>query len=126
MATLAAAALLGLGATLALGQTGGPSSAERARTTAQQFFAALNGQHFGQACDMLSRRFYRAHHVRDRAHCVRGFTLGMSSQRFRFRITHIVAANGRATVEALANGTPGRVVLIEEHGRYRVLAVAAS
>ena len=125
VAALLTAALLALGATLAFGRTSSPSSGERARATTQQFFFAINRRRFREACDMLSARFYRAHHVPDRAHCVRGFTLGMSREKVRFEITRVAAAKGRATVEALANGAPGRVVLVEERGHYKVLAVEA-
>ena len=123
VAALVAVALVGLGATLAFGRGGAPSSAERARTTATQFFDALQARRYDHACDLLSRDFYRLNGVPDRAHCVLGLKVGMSMSDLRYRITGVSAKNGRATVHALANGAPGKVVLVEEGGRYKVLAL---
>ncbi len=123
VAALAAAALLGLGVTLAFARGGGPSSAEQARTVATQFFDALNARRYDRACDLLSRDFYRLNGVADRAHCVVGLTVGMGTGSVQYRITDVAAENGRATVHALANGAPGKLVLVEEGGRYKVLAL---
>ncbi len=52
-----------------------------------------------------------------------GLTVGMGLDSVNFRITRVAAGHGRATVDALANGAPGGLVLVEEGSRYRVLAL---
>ena len=84
---------------------------------------ALDGRRYDRACDLLSRDFYRLNGVPDRAHCVLGLRVGMTLGDLRYRITGVSASNGRATVHAVANGAPGRLVLVEESGRYKVLAL---
>ena len=129
LAALVAAALLALGATLVFargGGAGGPSSAEQARRVATQFFTALNARRYDRACSLLSKDFYRLNRVARRADCVLGLTVGIGMSDIKFRITGVSAENGRATVHALANGAPGEIVLIEERGRYKVLALESA
>jgi hypothetical protein len=52
-----------------------------------------------------------------------GFTW---TQSFRFRIVGVRMNGSKATVAALANGAPGRIVLIEEAGRFKVVSVGGA
>jgi len=126
LALLAASALAGLG--FALPRVGNGSSVEQqARRAASDFFESVNARRFDRTCDLLSRRFYRANRLRDKAFCALalriGFTWGPS---YRFRIVGVRKDGDRVIVRALASGVPGHLVLIREDGRMKVLAVQAS
>lgn len=125
-AALVAAVVLGLGSVLAFGWSGGAkasSSALQARAAANQFFAALEARQYDRACSLLSSDFYRLNGVPDRLHCVLGLRYGMGFGDLHYRITSVKEANGRATVQAQVNGAPGKLVLVEERGGYKVLAL---
>jgi hypothetical protein len=102
----------------------GPSKEQQARTAAASFFEALNAKQFERACTMLSRRFYRENHVRDAQICRLALWIGMvRSDPVSFRIVAVDVRGREATVTALADGAPGTVRLVEEQGRYKVLAL---
>jgi hypothetical protein len=105
----------------------GPSREVLARSTAREFFQTINVRHFERTCALMSSRFYRDNHVPDRARCVLALRIGFTwAPPFRFRIVGVRLQGRRAIVAAVANGAPGRVVLVEEAGRFKVLSVGGS
>lgn len=106
------------------GRAHGPSSEALARQAAREFFRTINARHYEQTCDLLAAQFYRVNHIADRARCALalriGFTWGPS---YRFRIVGVHVDGRRAVVEAVANGAPGQVALVEEQGRFKVVSV---
>jgi hypothetical protein len=101
----------------------GPSPEAQARSVAEKFFGAVNTQRYDVACSLLSRRYYREHHVRDRKSCVLGLTVGLRLDSVRFEITGVRRRGPEIEVTALANGMAGRVILTRERGRFRILAL---
>jgi len=123
-ALFAAAALAGLGIGLALAASRGPSAASEARAVAARFFRTIDQRHYAQTCDLLSARFYRQNHVPDKRHCVLGLSVGMAmAPSYRFRITDVRVTRAGAAVAALANGLPGRLLLVRDRKGFKVLAV---
>jgi hypothetical protein len=75
----------------------------------------------------MSARFYRENHVPSHARCVLGFRVGfMGMDKIRFKILGVRVSDDRAVVHATADGNPGRMVLIQEHGAFKVLSLAGS
>jgi hypothetical protein len=98
-----------------------------ARSTVAQFFASINARNFDKTCDLFSKRFYRAHRFRDKALCVLTLKIGFTWEpSYRFQIVGVKIDGDRAIVRALADGFPGRLVLVREVGRYKILAVRSS
>lgn len=127
---LATAALTGqLLATVALGITpasaaSGLSTEAQARALVSRFFQTINARQFGQTCDLMSVRFYRENRIPDKRRCVLGLTVGFAnSPTVFFRILGVRHEGDRAIVRTLANGEPGKIVLIKEAGSFRVLSV---
>jgi hypothetical protein len=123
-AAACAAVVLGVG----FGGSPSPAAAEAkvaARRTAVLFLNALDRGHWNQACSMLSRTFYRRHHVVDRKHCVAGLKVAMGGTAVKFRIDRVRAHGTTAVVHAVVDGSPGTVQLVRESGRFRVLDVHA-
>ncbi len=119
---MAAATALGI-ATLAAPGSRSPSDEAEARAVASLFFEAINARRYDEACGLLSKRFYREHHVPDRKRCVLGLTVGMGPNGARFEITGVRAKGNRAEVSARADGAAGKVLLVREGGRYRILSL---
>ena len=122
---VAAGTALGI-ATFAAPGSGSPSNEAEARAVASLFFEAINARRYDEACGLLSKRFYREHHVPDRKHCVLGLTVGMGPNGARFEITGVRANGQRAEVSARADGAPGKVLLVKEEGRFRIVALRAA
>jgi hypothetical protein len=123
----AAAALAGLGIGFALaaprGNTAATAAAE-ARSVAVTFFRTIDQRRYGQTCDLLSTSFYRRNHVPDKRHCMLGLSVGMAmAPSYRFEITNVRMTRRGALVSALANGVPGRLVLVREGSSFKILAV---
>jgi hypothetical protein len=126
MAAVGAAGIAGLGIGFAFTPQGS-SETSQARAVAESFFRTIEHKRFRQTCDLLSRRFYTENHVPDKRRCVLGLTVGMSmAPTYGFEITSVKLTKGRAVVTALANGVPGRIVLVREGGELKVLVVQAS
>jgi hypothetical protein len=128
LAVLAVSGLALAGLAFALPRAAnGPSLEREARRTAAAFFASVNARDFDRTCDLLSRRFYRAHRFRDKAFCVLALKIGFTWEpSYRFGIVGIERDGDRIVVQALASGVRGRLVLIREDGRLKVLAVQGS
>jgi hypothetical protein len=122
-ATGLTAAALGLG--LACGAS--ESSETQAAAVATSFFRSLDARDYAGTCELMSTRFYRQNHVPSKARCVLGLRIGfMWAPSIRFRVLGVRVDGRRAVVSAVANGAPGRIVLVEEHGSFRVLSVQGS
>jgi hypothetical protein len=119
------AVLAGFALTVGVAYSGSANTQSRealARSTVREFFQTINARHFERTCALMSARFYRENHVPDRARCVLALRIGFTwAQSFRFRILGVRFVGTRAIVAANANGAPGRIVLVEESGRFRVL-----
>lgn len=109
------------------GSAHGPSPEVLARRTALEFLDSINARRFERTCRLLSARFYRENHVPDKARCVLALRIGFTwAPSFRFRILGVHVDGHRAIVRAVASGAPGKIVLVEEAGRLRVLSVRGS
>ena len=118
-----AAVLLGLGLAFS-GSVHGPSPEAMARQTAREFFRTIDARRYEQTCDLLAAQFYREHHMPDKARCALALRIGFTwAPSYRFRIVGVRVSGDRAVVEALANGVPGQVGLVREHGRFKVVSV---
>ena len=92
-----------------------PALAGEARSVASELFRSVNERRYGHTCDLLvtSPR---------RDLCVAGLRAGLMGWHVVvFRITGVTLAGRRAIVHAVADGVPGRVVLVHQRGRWRVL-----
>ena len=109
------------------GSAHGPSREALARSTAREFFQAINARRFEKTCELMSAGFYRENHVPNKARCILALRAGFTwAPSFRFRITSVRVDGDRATVRALANGAPGAIQLVEDAGRFKVLSVGSS
>jgi hypothetical protein len=50
----------------------------------------------------------------------------MGAPEVRFEILRVRVDEGRAVVDALADGAPGRIVLVQEHGVFKVLSLRST
>ena len=128
--TLVAAVFAGFALTIGVGFSAsaqGQSREALARSTVREFFQSINSRHYERTCELMSARFYRANNVPDHARCVLALRIGFTwSQSFRFTILGVRVEGSRAVVSALANGAPGRIVLVKEADRFNVVSVSAS
>jgi hypothetical protein len=100
------------------------SAESRAKDAARLFLRTLNAKRFEQVCHMLSARFYRVNKVPDEARCVLGLRIGfIGTDKVRYKILGAHVDGNRAVVDALADGEPGRIVLVQERSVFKVLAV---
>jgi hypothetical protein len=88
----------------------------------------LENGRFARTCELLSARFYRANHVPSRKRCELALRVTFTGAAVRFRVLNVQVdrERGRAVVSALANGARGKIVLVEEHGLFRVLSVVGA
>jgi hypothetical protein len=128
--TLVAAVFAGFALTIGVGfsaPTQGQSREALARSIVREFFESINTRRYERTCDLMSARFYRDNNVPDHARCVLALRIGFTwSQSFRFRILGVRLNGPRAIVSALANGARGRIVLIEEADRFKVVSVGGA
>lgn len=122
-AVITAAAVIGLGSALS-GSAGARAQETAARQAAAEFFQTLDARQYARTCDLLAAAFYRRNHVPDKARCELALRIGFTwAPSYRFRIIAVRVDGRRAVVRALTNGVPGRLVLVEEAGRFKVLSV---
>jgi len=127
VAVAAGAFLVATGVGFGLAARGSVSAESRAAAVAGAFFQSLNERRYPATCRLMSARFYRENHVPSRARCVLGLRIGfMWAPSVRYRIIGVQVDKGRAVVSAEANGAPGRIVLVEEAGVFKVLSVRGS
>ena len=122
-AVLSAIGTLGFGAKIAApGQTG--ITEATARGVVVEFFRSQNERRFDRTCGLLSRGFYDASALPDRPTCVALLRVGfLWSGRIEFRIRAVEHVEDGFVVRAIADGAPGRIVLVREGRNLRILAV---
>jgi hypothetical protein len=124
---LAAVALatMGIGGTLWPERKSNWSATEaQARSVAIEFFRSQNDRRYEDTCRVLSRGFIRTHSLHDRQTCTAVMrVVFVWSGRIVFRIGDVTRAADGVVVHALADGAPGRLVLVREDGALRILAV---
>jgi hypothetical protein len=112
-----------------LGLTGDGLAASRttlteARSVAVEFFRSQNERRYEDTCRLLSRGFYETHGLRDQRTCAAVLRVAFVwSGKIEFRIGKITRDGYRVDVQAVADGAPGRIVLVSESGSLRILAV---
>lgn len=103
--------------------SGGRATTE-ARSVATEFFRTINARRYAQTCDLLSAAYFERYHIPSKEHCATGLRIGfMWSQEIRFRITGVTVEADRVVVRSLADGVPGRILLVREEGRLKILAL---
>ena len=129
IATVSAAAVLsGFGVT-EIGGTMFASDANdvlagQARPVAAEFFRSQNERRYDDLCGLLSRGFFRSHALRDIQTCVAVSRAAFVwSEKIQFRIGKAAREGDRFVVQAVADGAPGRIVLVREDGSLKILAV---
>ena len=133
IATLAAATILTAFGTSAFGGptaasgANGASLAVQAKHVAFEFFQSQNERRYDDLCALFSRGFISAHALRDRRTCVAvSHAVFVWSLRIEFRIGRVAREGDRLVVQAVADGAPGRIVLVLEAGSLKILAVEGS
>ena len=120
-----ALATVGIGGTVWPQRKSNWSATEaQARSVAIQFFRSQNERRYEVTCRVLSLGFIRTHALRDRQTCAAVMRVAFVwSGRIVFRIDDVSREADRVVVHALADGAPGRLVLVREDGALRILAV---
>jgi len=133
MATIAAATVLtgfgtsGIGGPIAASGANDAALAIQARHVAAEFFRSQNERRYDDLCALFSRGFIRTHALRDRRTCTAVSRVAFVwSGKIEFRIGKAVRYGDRFVVQAVADGAPGRIVLVREDGRLKILAVEGS
>jgi hypothetical protein len=123
MAAVSTLATLGMGG--AIRPTGGAdATAARARSVTIEFFRSQNERRYDDTCRLLARGFYRAHRLPDQQTCVASLRISfMWNGQITFRIGTVALDGNRVLVQATADGSPGRIVLVREQGDLKILAV---
>ena len=122
-AAIAALGAVGIGATvLRSGHT--DATAARARRVAVEFFRSQNERQYDRTCRLFSRGFYVRHRLRDRQTCAALLRVSfMWSGHIDFRVGAVERiASGVVVVRAIADGSPGRIVLVSENGELKIAA----
>ena len=99
----------------------------QARHVAVEFFRSQNEGRYDDLCALFSRGFIRTHALRDRRTCAAVSRVAFVwSGKTEFRIGKAVREADRFVVHAVADGAPGRIVLVREDGSLKILAVEGS
>jgi hypothetical protein len=125
VAAVVAAAAVGI----ALSASKASASPEaKATAVAKQFMQTLENGRFARTCQLLSTRFYREHHVPSRARCELALRATFTGAAVRFKVLNvrIDRDRNRAIVRTIANGAPGKIVLVQENHLFKVLSVSAA
>jgi len=100
------------------------ATAAQARSIAAEFFRSQNERRYDETCQLLSLGFIRSHALRDRRTCAAVMhAVLIWSLKVEFRIGGVRREGDRIVVQAVADGAPGRIVLVREDGSLRILAV---
>ena len=123
----AAAAALATSLVAALGLAGdvpaaGQSIAVEARGVATEFFRSQNERRYDDTCRVVSRGFIESHALRDQRTCAAVLrVVFVWNGQIVFRIGRVSQEGSRVVVRAVADGAPGRMVLVREGGLLRIL-----
>jgi len=109
----------------AAGAAAGPSAlSAQARAVAVEFFRSQNERRYDDTCRLLSHEFYESHGLRDRRTCAAVLRVAFVwSGKIDFQIGRATREGDRVVVRAVADGAPGRIVLVRESGALRILAL---
>jgi hypothetical protein len=120
-----ALATMGIGGTFrSHGSNDARATEAQARSLAIEFFRSQNERRYEVTCRLLSNGFIEAHALRDRRTCTAVMrVVFVWSGRIDFRIGSVTREGNRVVVHALADGAPGRLVLVREDGALRIIAV---
>jgi len=116
---------VGIGGTIWAGRKNDFSATEaQARSIAVEFFRSQNERRYNDTCHVLANGFIRSHRLRDRRTCAAVMRIAFVwSGKIAFRIGSITQSAGHVVVSAVADQSPGRLVLVRENGALRILAV---
>jgi hypothetical protein len=93
-----------------------------ARRVVTELFRTLGERRYARTCALLADAFFAEGPTLGRKHCALGLRIGFTgSPDLRVRLDGVRAESGRAVVEAAVNGVRGRILLVREAGRLRVL-----
>ena len=97
----------------------------QARSVATEFFRSQNERRYASTCRLLSHGFIKSHALRDRRTCTAVMRVAFVwSGKIDYRIGRVTRDGDRVVVQAVADRAPGRLVLVREGGKLRILAVA--
>jgi hypothetical protein len=126
MAVWAAAAtlLFSLSGPAVASLAAGRPVATEARSVTVQFFRSQNERRYDDTCRILSRGFLASHGLRDRQTCAAVMRVAFVwNGKVEFRIGSVTREGSHVVVHAVADGAPGRIVLVQEDGALRIFAV---
>jgi hypothetical protein len=124
VAAAVALATVGIGGTLSAKRVDSAATEAQARRVAVEFFRSQNERHYKTTCRLLSDGFIRSHALRDRRTCTAVMRVAFVwSGKIDFRIGSATLSGDRVIVHAVADRAPGRLVLVHEDGKLRILAV---
>ena len=96
--------------------------ATEARGVAVEFFRSQNERRYDDTCRVLSHGFIESHKLRDRRTCAAVMRVAFVwNGQIVFRIGRVSIEGSRVIVQAVADGAPGRIVLVREGGLLRIL-----
>lgn len=122
-AVIFALSALGIGAKI-LASGHRDATEASARRVATEFFRSQNERRYDQTCRLLSHGFYRSHRLPDPQTCVALLRIGfLFSGRIEYRILGVERDGAGLVVQALADGAPGWMILVREHGSLKVQSV---
>jgi hypothetical protein len=99
-----------------------PSEEVEAREVVARFFSSLNARRYEQVCGLLADGYYIRHPGSSRRLCTIGLRVGFQwSHEIRWRIRGVRWRGNTIVVGAVADGAPGRILLVAVKGRLRVL-----
>ena len=123
IAAISTLGVLGIGARV-LTSGHAEATAARARSVAVEFFRSQNERQYDRTCALLSRGFYTSHRLPDAQTCVALLRISfMWSGPIEFRLGAVARVRGGFIVRAIADGSPGHIVLVREDGDLKILAV---
>ena len=123
VAAASALGTVGVGGTLSSSRHS-DTTAVQARAVAVEFFRSQNERRYDDTCRVLSNGFIRSHALRDRHTCTAVMRVAFVwSSKIDFRIGRVTRRGNRVIVSAVADRAPGRIVLVREAGKLRILAV---
>jgi hypothetical protein len=94
-----------------------------ARRVVTELFRTLNERRYERTCSLLADGYFDGSPL-GRSECALGLRIGfMWSSEFRVRVSGVRSAGDRAVVKATVNGAPGAILIVREHGSYRILRI---
>jgi hypothetical protein len=93
------------------------------RRVVTELFRTLNERRYERTCSLLADGYFDGSPL-GRRQCALGLRIGfMWSNEFRVSLAGVRVEGDRAVVRAVVNGAPGRIQIVREDGRYRILRI---